>query len=292
VSLARKTIDIVIFRLDRPEVIRALEGAVARGVVVRALIAHTNHGGEKSLRKLELRLLDAGVTVARTDDELVRYHGKMMVIDGRQLHVFGFNCTRTDMDKTRSFGAVTRNARLVQEALKLFEADQARQPYTAGNNRLIVSPENARERLAAFISGAKRQLLIYDPKVTDNVMARLLTERANTGVDVRVIGKSDAKGKVLSEKYPGKRLHVRAIIRDGQRAFIGSQSLRRVELDRRREIGIIVQQPRVVQQMAAVFEADWVLTPTGRKQARKAAKAEKKGGKEPGRSLAASRRRP
>ncbi len=58
VRRARKTIDIVIFRFDRPELEKALEAAVARGVVVRALIAHTNRGGEKSLRKLELRLLE------------------------------------------------------------------------------------------------------------------------------------------------------------------------------------------------------------------------------------------
>ena len=48
---------------------------------VRALIAHTNRGGEKSLRKLEMRLLEAGVTVARTADDLPRYHGKMMIVD-------------------------------------------------------------------------------------------------------------------------------------------------------------------------------------------------------------------
>src|SRR4030081_1624444 len=80
-KMAKKTIDIVIFRMDRHEITRALEAAVARGVAVRALIAHTNSGGEKTLRKLELRLLEAGLTVSRTADDLIRYHGKMMVID-------------------------------------------------------------------------------------------------------------------------------------------------------------------------------------------------------------------
>jgi len=35
--------------------------------------------------------------------------------------------------------------------------------------------------------------------------------------------------------YPARRLHTRAIIRDGVRAFVGSQSLRRLELEKRRE---------------------------------------------------------
>ena len=99
--------EIVIFRLDVKDVTIALEAAVARGVAVRALIAHTNKGGEKQLRKLEMRLLAAGVTVSRSADDFLRYHGKMLLIDGRQLHVNGFNFTWLDIDRSRSFGAVT-----------------------------------------------------------------------------------------------------------------------------------------------------------------------------------------
>src|SRR5207248_3476659 len=86
IKQARKSVDVTIFRLDRNEITRALELAVERAVTVRALIAHTHSGSDKALRKLELRLLAAGVTVSRTDDELVRYHGKMMIIDERLLH--------------------------------------------------------------------------------------------------------------------------------------------------------------------------------------------------------------
>ena len=84
--------------------------------MVRALIAHTNRGGEKELRKLERRLLKAGVTVARTDDDLIRYHGKLLVIDGRRLFVMGFNYTELDLQKSRSFGVVTRSRKLIADA--------------------------------------------------------------------------------------------------------------------------------------------------------------------------------
>jgi phosphatidylserine/phosphatidylglycerophosphate/cardiolipin synthase-like enzyme len=58
IKQARRTIDILIFRLDRHEITRALEAANARGVRVRALTAHQNRGGTKSLRKLEMELLE------------------------------------------------------------------------------------------------------------------------------------------------------------------------------------------------------------------------------------------
>src|SRR4051812_34301021 len=184
IKQARKSIDVLIFRLDRYEISQALAAAVARGVRVRALTAHTNRGGTKSLRKLEMSLLEAGVTVSRTADDLVRYHGKMMIVDSRILHVYGFNFTGLDIAKSRSFGIVTKNQKMLQEALKLYEADSARQPYVPAYDRFIVSPENARERLSTFIKGARKQLLIYDPKVSDPAILKLLVDRVKAGVDV------------------------------------------------------------------------------------------------------------
>lgn len=68
---AKHSVDIAFFRLDRSEIERALNNAVHRGVAVRALIAYTNRRGEPNLRKLELRVLEDGVTVARTSSDLV-----------------------------------------------------------------------------------------------------------------------------------------------------------------------------------------------------------------------------
>jgi cardiolipin synthase len=259
VKRASASIDIVIFRFDRIELEKAIEAAVARGVVVRALIAHTNRGGEKTLRELELRLLDAGVTVARTADDLPRYHGKMMIVDDA-LYVFGFNYTRLDMEKSRSFGLLTRDQRLVREARALFEADRTRQPYSPTHERLVVSPETSREALTAFIRGARKELLIYDEKVTDNLIQRVLQDRVRRGVRIRLIGKLEKPiPGVEVRKLSDLRLHVRAMVRDGSAAFIGSQSLRKIELDGRREIGLVVNDTRIARKMQEVFESDWVL---------------------------------
>jgi len=254
---AKKTLDIVIFRFDRGEVEKALGQAVDRGVNVRALIAHTNKGGEKTLRKLELRLLEAGVTVSRTADDLPRYHGKLMIVD-KVLHVYGFNFTKLDIDKSRSFGILTTDKKLLQEAQKLFEADFNRQGYSPGNSRFVVSPENSRTVLTNFVRAAKKELLIYDAQVSDNLVQRVLAERVKQGVKIRVIGRLEkALDGVKVRKLADLRLHVRAIVRDGDAAFVGSQSLRKLELDGRREVGIVVNDARIARQIASVFEDDW-----------------------------------
>ena len=260
---ARKVLDICIFRLDRAEVERALGEAVQRGVRVRALIAHTNRGGEQRLRKLEQRLLAAGIMVVRTGDDLSRYHGKFMVAD-ETLHVFAFNFTRLDIDKSLSFAIATRDRRTVKEATVLFEADCARQSYAPSPSNLVVSPETARPLLAKFIRGARRTLAIYDVKVQDPDILKLLEDRVKKGVEVRVLGSVKAKDNGFVVRSMPRRLHARAIIRDGTRAFVGSQSLRTDELDNRREVGLLISNPTVTRRLMQVFEQDWEATGSGK----------------------------
>lgn len=219
IKTAKKSIDVFIFRFDRDDVEKALAAAVQRGVTVRALIAHTNRGGEIRLRKLEQRLLAAGVLVSRSADDLLRYHAKYLISDST-LHLLGFNFTKLDIDKSRSFAVATRDHRSVQAARALFEADLSRQPYAAGKSNLVVSPDNAREQLSAFIKGARKELAIYDAK-----------------------------------------------------AFVGSQSLRKDELENRREVGLIVKNPAVARKLLQVFESDWQASAKGRNKDDQAADA-------------------
>ena len=275
IKKATKQIDITIFRFDVKELQRALESAVTRGVKVHALIAHTSGGGVKRLRKLELDLLSAGVTVSRTDDDLLRYHNKMVMIDGETLYALGFNFTRLDIEKSRSMGVATKNKAIVAEAAKLFGADSTRQPYTASHDAFLVSPENARPGLANFIKNAKKELLIYDMKISDRQMLKLLQDRVKAGVDVRVLGKVGKKGVGLNaEKMPGMRLHLRAMLRDGSDLFLGSMSLRGVELDKRREVGVIVKERAAAKQFRDVFDEDWAKTESGKKSEKKEEKKE------------------
>ena len=273
---AKRTVDIAVFRLNRREIETALGQAVQRGVKVRALIAHTNRGGEDRLRKLEERLLGLGVTVSRSGDELVKYHGKYLLVDDA-LYVFGFNYTKSDLSKRRSFGVQTRHRRAVSDATRLFECDTGRQPYEgATTSPLVVSPETSRAVLTRFISGARKRLAIYDARLEDSGFIKLLRQKAEAGVQVQVIGKAKL-GPAEVRALKDLRIHVRAIIRDGTHAFVGSQSLRKLELDRRREVGVIIRNPSVARQMLEVFETDWNASgPSEKKEDKKDDKKEEK----------------
>ena len=254
---AKTSVEIAVFRFDRKDVEAALKAAADRGVKVTALIAFANRGGEAGLRKLELRCLDAGIIVARTSDDLIRYHGKYILIDRRVLYVLSFNFTHVDIDRSRGFGIVTTHKPWVREATRLFRADCTRTKYAPKADTFVVSPANSRKVLDTFVRRAKTQLLIYDPKIADAAMHRLLQERAKAGVEIRVLGSVAGRAKFDVYKLAGQRLHTRTIVRDRHQAFVGSQSLRTAELDARREVGLIVRDPKVVKALVDTFESDW-----------------------------------
>ena len=122
---------------------------------------------------------------------------------------------------------MTKNIKLVQEAAKLFEADSTR-CYVHTEARCVrrESKANARKVIATFLKRAKKQLLIFDPKISDKEMIGILRARAKAGVEVRVIGRVAARFELTVQKPTSMRLHTRTIIRDHHQAFVGSQSLR------------------------------------------------------------------
>ncbi len=133
-----------------------------------------------------------------------------------------------------------------------------------GDDTFVVSPANSRKVLGALLRGAKKQLLIYDPKIDDKEMLRILQDRAKAGVEIRIIGKVAGRSPFNAHKLAGGRLHTRTIICDGSRAFIGSQSLRTAELDSRRELGLIVDDDKTLKKLVEMFEADWAVKADGK----------------------------
>ncbi len=258
IGQAKTSVEIIIYRLDRLEIEQALIEAAARGVLVHALITYTNKDDLQEIKRFEKRLTRSGVRVTRTAEKLVRYHCKMMIVDRRRLFLLTFNFTFLDIYHSRAFGVITENPAMVAEAIHLFEVDAERTIRIPVNRHLVVSPVNARTKLSEFILGAKKQLLIYDDKLSDTRMIEHLEDRAKAGVDVKVIGKMrrSVKGVEVRKMSP-IRLHAQAIIRDGNEVFFGSQSLRKVELDRRREVGLITNYREAVENFFIIFEMDW-----------------------------------
>jgi hypothetical protein len=136
---AKTSVHIVVFRFDLPD----LEEALARPLreACRCMRSSpTRTEGERSGCASSSSVSSTPASPSpRTADDLSRYHGKVMVAD-KTLFVLGFNYTRLDIERSRSFGVVAADGRLVKAAVDLIESDANRQPYTPSDDRLVVSP--------------------------------------------------------------------------------------------------------------------------------------------------------
>ena len=75
---------------------------------------------------------------------------------------------------------------------------------------------------------------------------------------MRVIGAVGRRAVGVAVAPLRMRLHAQAIVRDGEELFLGSQSLRSIELDARREVGVLLTDPDITRQVMERFEADWM----------------------------------
>ena len=224
-----------------------------------ALIAFANRGGEQGLRKLELRCLAAGIIVARTSDDLIRYHGKYILIDRRVLYVLSFNFTHLDIDHSRGFGIVTTRANWVREAARLFRAD-------CTPDEVRAEDRDVRRQPGELPEGAR-----HVPETREEAVADLRPQDLRQGDARHAAGAGESGRRDQDHRLGGRARPVRrakagraatAHAHDHPRSAPGvhrqPEPARTEELDSRRELGLIVQDAKAVKKLVETFESDWV----------------------------------
>ena len=142
---------------------------------------------------------------------------------------------------------------------------------------LVVSPENARRRLETFLRRARKSLDIYDPQVTDDQMLALLARTqphaASASASLGKLEKKWATRGSTPVPFQGSGCTSAPSCVMAARAFVGSQSLRELELHERREVGVIIRDPAIVRSLQKTFKRDWRLTagPAEERRRKKAA---------------------
>jgi FHA domain-containing protein/phospholipase D-like protein len=155
-----------------------------------------------------------------------------------------------------------RDEVVTKELNRLFDADWTDASYTPNPSApLAISPYNSRAKVMDFLSSARKSIHISDAKLEDPQIVDLLAKRAAAGVDVRVLGRepnaADRGSQIQFRQITRFKMHAKCAVVDAERAFVASMNLRAVNLDRRREVGIFVDEAKVVAQIEHVFASDW-----------------------------------
>lgn len=232
---ARRKLLLSLFRCTDFRVLVELARAVDRGVRVEALLTPRARGWQKKLKDLSALLESMGVIVHPYQGPAQKYHAKYIVADDGPALVASMNFTRKCFSDTCDFLLVSWDGEVVTGLQSLFAADCRPGPTSFSGcltGRLVVGPERARASLTGLLLAARRSIRIIDHRVSDPNIVALLESRKADGVAVEVLGRG-ALGGLLS--------HGKMILIDGVKAVIGSIALSAASLDRRRELGVVVE---------------------------------------------------
>jgi phosphatidylserine/phosphatidylglycerophosphate/cardiolipin synthase-like enzyme len=276
INAALHSLNIRMFLFTDPTLLSAVIAAKRRGVNVRVMLNPARRDGKSDNEKSRRLLLKAGVKVRNSSDAFALTHQKSMVIDDTFGFIESLNWETRDLTETRDYAVVTTSKREVAEMIACFDADWSRKPFKPDpKTRLIWCPNNGRERIAAFIDGAKKSLWIQNERYQDTVIIERLVQALNRGVRVRIMARPAHKLKKnkLVEAVGGLRimhdvgakvhklkdlkLHGKMLLADEKRAIVGSINLTPGSFDARRELAVETDAKHVVKRLVKTSRQDW-----------------------------------
>ncbi len=264
---AQESLRVMIYELGEGPILRALEREARSGVPVRVVL---DGARMEANQRYHDRLLDAGAEVRWSSPRFAFTHAKTMIVDGAVAMISTGNYGASYLETERNYVVRDADADDVDTLVRVFDADWRSRRPNLRCTRLVLAPDNARERLLALIDGATETLDIESTELSDAAVRAAIAERAAAGVAVRVLladaGWIEANGYAVAflakrgipvRSMASPAVHVKAIVVDGRRAFVGSENLSENSLSNNREIGLITLEPPILATIAATFAKDW-----------------------------------
>ena len=228
------------------------------------MVAPASKGWTKKNKKLSEELAKVGIEVRvprSRKEKIKRYHYKMMSVDNETSLILTFNPTQKNLHYARDFGLLIKDPEIATELSRLFDADWSGGSFEPSDLPLVISPYNAREKMLELVNSAERTIRILDAKVKDQQAIGVLLRKASAGCSIKIISDDTDYDEVVPNFHVRKlaryKLHAKCVVVDGSRFFVGSQNLRKVSMDRRREVGLIVEDDALARKIERVFDEDW-----------------------------------
>jgi len=285
ISNANKSIKMWMFNLTNKTVIQALIDAAKKPNVKVQLILNADmfsdqqdqdgDGDLKSKKDVPTMLTQAGVEVVKGSEAFSINHAKTTLIDDQQAWITTMNLTHHFLEQ-RDAGVLVQDQSVIADLIALFEAD-LQNAKTQGSitpvqqsKSLLVSPTNSLDQIESLIDQAQKEILITSENISLGLIQPSLQRALKRNVSVKVIAplcdlnfdpffnlptlrSLNALGvKSLVMPFPASKdlpyLHQKSMIIDQKILYVGSQNFTRNSLKKAREIGIIINNPEIVNQ--------------------------------------------
>ncbi len=296
IDSATEEIRILICVLEDPQILERVQAALHRGVSVRAIVDSGKYHDLAAERDhLQKYLTSQGGELHLSNPVFPRSFPKIILIDSNLL-VYGSACLdQTTFLLYRDFATTSEDPQLLQDLHLLFENDWS---YSAGvgeqppafnptppfsSKDLIISPVNGAEKLVHLYQTAQQSIEVYTEILGNLMLESELAAAVRRGVEVRTIspfyvngGSPEVQARQLaslralsaagvdahvngSVTPPMPYMHARADVVDGRVGFLGSVSVSPDSVAFNREMGLVVRDQALVQQLRSQFESDFQL---------------------------------
>jgi phosphatidylserine/phosphatidylglycerophosphate/cardiolipin synthase-like enzyme len=271
-SGVRRSLDMTMYELTDPTIEGILADDAARGVRVRVLLDGRLERSHNTSAYDYLRA--RGVTVRWSSSRFFVTHQKSFVVDDRTAVVMSLNLASRYYATTRDVAVVDHDPRDVAAIESVFVADlDGHGTGTPAADDLAWSPGQSAADMLALIRSARTSISLESEEMSDPSVISALLGAAHRGVHVTVVMtyQSDwatafdrllaagCRVVVLHGESP-RYIHAKILAVDAgrpdQRVLVGSQNISTTSLQHDRELGIVLLQPRLVGELAALVATD------------------------------------
>ena len=266
---ASSSIHMTMYLLTDNATVSALKAQHTAGHDVKVLLNQTFPSGQGSQTSVYNQLQSAGISVKWAPTMYQYTHAKTLVLDGKTALIMTMNASSGAFSGNREYLAFDTDPADVAEAEAIFQADWTGMP-TATTGKLVTAPDNAEPRLVQLIDGATTTLDIEGEVFSSSAILSAVGRANKRGVAVRIILSDESPTSaqtqaVVALKQVGipvrtlskPNIHAKAIVVDGNLAYVGSENFTANSLQNNRELGVIVGAPAEVQKIASTIAADF-----------------------------------
>jgi len=265
---AQQTLDVQMYLFTVTSLADRIIAAKNRGVAVRVIL-DPDHAGNDTVRS---KLVGASVPTRNAPALYSFSHAKYLLVDNKAAVIMSMNFNVDAMSNERNYGMITRDPDDVADTKAIFDMDwaagggEAPKPADLACTRLVVSPNNAKQRITDFIKSAKTKLDVEAMYIAEDGVRAAIVDAKQRGVDVRVIletssDNTEVRALFTANGIPVKGagsfyLHAKLLIADGV-AFVGSENFSITALTKNRELGAFVFEPTPAAVIQQQFDTDW-----------------------------------
>ncbi len=269
---ASSSIDMVMYQLQDTEIEKALADDVTRGVAVRVILNRGYYGKqENDKNSAAFEYLSAhGAEVHWAPSYFALTHEKSMVIDGTVGVIMTMNLQPQYYASGREFVVVDVDRADVTAMRDAFTSDWNGSQTPASSGDTLVWSPGSEQTMLDLINNAKTSLKIYNEEMADGNIVRSLATASERGVDVQIVMTYSNNWKkafvklstagvhihTLSRSSP-LYIHAKVIIVDDSKAFVGSENFSSNSLLKNRELGTIITNPKIIDQIETIFTKDY-----------------------------------